>query len=102
MNEPTSTDYDVCMNTPIGNRSGHMTVLRSLDTVSGHLDILKHCEPFTGTIDPDGNCEIIGKIITLMRTINYVATGKITSDSLSLSITDDRYVLKITGTAHRS
>ena len=50
----------------------------------------------------NGTEEIIGKIITLMRTINYVATGKITSDSLSLSITDDRYVLKITGTEHRS
>ena len=102
MNKPTSINYDICMNTPIGVRVGHMTVLRSMDTVNGYLDILKHSEPFEGTIDSDGNCKITGKIITLMRTINYAATGKITSDSLSLSLTDDCHVLKITGTACRN
>ncbi|MGN0553909.1 MAG: hypothetical protein ACI4I1_11015 [Oscillospiraceae bacterium] len=101
MNESTPIAYDVRMNTPIGVRLGHMTVLRNLDTVSGHLDILKHCEPFEGTIDSDGNCKICGKIITLMRTISYEATGKITPDSLELSITDDRHILKIIGTPCR-
>lgn len=94
-------DFDVRMNTPIGVRLGHMTVLRSLDTVSGRLDILKHSEPFEGTIDPDGNCRIFGKIITLMRTICYEATGRITPDSVELSITDDRHILKIVGTPCR-
>lgn len=101
MNESNPIAYDVRMNTPIGVRLGHMTVLRNLDTVSGHLDILKHCEPFEGTIDSDGNCKIFGKIITLMRTISYEATGKITPDSLELSITDDRHILKIIGTPCR-
>lgn len=72
-----------------------------LNAVSGQLDILRHREPFEGTIDSDGNCQINGKLITLMRTINYVATGQITSDSLSLSLIDGRHVLKITGTASR-
>lgn len=100
-NKDNSLDFNVCMNTPIGVRVGHMTVLRILDTVTGHLDILKHSEPFEGTIDSDGNCKIFGKIITLMRTINYEATGKITPDSLELSITDDRHILKIIGTPCR-
>lgn len=99
MTVPTSTYYDICMHTPIGVRKGHMTVQCCLDSVSGHLDILKHRKPFAGTIDSDGNCKIAGQIITLMRTINYVATGKISSDSLSLSLIDGRHVLKITGTA---
>ena len=74
----------------------------SFDPITnGHLDILKHSEPFEGTIDSDGNCKIFGKIITLMRTINYEATGKITPASLELSITDDRHVLKIIGTPSR-
>lgn len=100
-NEDNSLAFDVHMNTPIGVRLGHMTVLLNLDTVSGHLDILKHREPFEGTIDSDGNCKISGKIITLMRTISYEATGKITPDGLELSITDDRHILKIIGTPCR-
>lgn len=101
-NEDKSLTFDVRMNTPVGVRSGHMTVLRNSNTVSGHLDILKHSEPFEGTIDSDGNCKIFGKIITLMRTISYEATGKITPDSLELSFTDDRHILKIIGTPCQS
>lgn len=100
-NGDISLNYDVRMSTPIGIRLGHMTVLCNSDTVSGHLDILRHSEPFEGTIDSDGNCKIFGKIITLMRTVSYEATGKITPDSLELSITDDRHILKITGTPCR-
>ena len=94
-------DFEVRMNTPIGVRFGHMTVLRNPGTVRGHLDILKHREPFEGTIDSSGNCRIFGKIITLMRTICYEATGRITPDSLELSIADDRHILKIFGTPWR-
>lgn len=102
MSEDNSLTFDVRMRTPIGIRLGHMTVCRNLDRVSGHLDILNHSEPFDGTIDTEGNCELFGKIVTLMRTISYEATGKITPDNLELSITDDRHILKITGTPCRS
>lgn len=101
MNGQNYTDYDIKMKTPIGIRSGHIKVYQNPGTVSGYLDILNHNEPFEGTIDTDGNCKLFGKIITLMRTINYEAEGKITADSISLSITDERYVLEITGTACR-
>ena len=101
MNELNSTEYDIRMKTPVGIRLGHMTVRRCVDALSGYLDILRHSEPFEGTIDSDGNCKLFGKMITLMRTVNYEATGKITPDSLSLSFIDGRHVLKITGTARR-
>ncbi|MGN1472494.1 MAG: hypothetical protein ACI4WZ_00320 [Eubacteriales bacterium] len=101
-NEDNSLAFDVRMRTPIGIRLGHMTVCRNLGRVSGCLDILNHSEPFEGTIDDEGNCELFGKIITLMRTISYEATGKITPDSLELSITDDRQILQIFGTPCRS
>ncbi len=102
MNELSSTAYDIRMRTPIGVRLGKMTICRDADRLSGYLDILKHKEPFEGTIDCEGNCRLIGKIITLMRTIHYEAIGKITPDSLALSIADGQYVLKITGTAVQS
>lgn len=101
MNEPTSVNYSIRMETPIGIRFGKMTVLCNSETVSGRLDILQHIEPFEGKIDTHGNCEITGKIVTLMRTIKYVARGNISPDSLSLSLADGRHILKITGTACR-
>lgn len=99
MSECVSTVYNVKMSTPIGVRLGCMTVWRRYDKISGYLDILKHKESFEGTIDSNGNCKIIGKIITLMRTIDYEAIGKILPDSLSLLIKDDRHILEITGDA---
>ena len=101
MNKDNSLAFDVRMRTPIGIRLGRMTVCKNLSKVSGYLDILNHSEPFEGTIDAEGNCELFGKIITLMRTISYEATGRITPDRLELSITDDRQVLEITGTPSR-
>lgn len=96
------TAYSVSMRTPIGVRRGHMTVYQRPGKISGYLDILNHEEPFTGTVDEEGNCEITGKIVTLIRTICYTATGRITPDSLTLSISDERHVLEITGIPCRS
>jgi hypothetical protein len=98
MNAGNSLAFDVCMRTPVGTRTGRMTVFCNTDTVSGRLDILNHSEPFEGTMDRDGNCRLYGKIITLMRAIEYEAIGKIAHDSLELSIIDDRYIFEITGT----
>lgn len=101
MNEPILTDYDICMNTPVGVKKGRLTVNRCSDVISGILNILKHNQPFEGKIDAEGNCEIKGTLITLLRTVNFVATGKIMSGSLSLSFKDGSHILKITGKAHR-
>lgn len=98
MNEKYSTVYDIQMKTPIGIRLGRMTVHKNFDRVNGCLDILNHSEVFEGIIDINGNCDIVGKIITLMKTINYKASGKITSDGLNLFIKDRHYVFEITGT----
>ena len=99
MSEAMDRAYDIRMQTSIGVRLGHMTVCRRDDEINGYLEILNHKEPFEGTIDADGNCKVAGTIITLMRTIHYVAIGNMTPDSLTLSITDGHHVLDITGTA---
>ncbi|MDD6211557.1 MAG: hypothetical protein PUB22_00155 [Clostridiales bacterium] len=98
MSENNHWAFDVQMKTSIGPRFGHMTVYRNCDRLSGILEILNHREPFEGFIDEEGHCHLSGRIITLVRTIDYKATGKITPDNLELSIIDDRYVLKIYGT----
>lgn len=101
MSQEISGEYDVRMRTPVGIRLGHMSVYQNLGEIKGYLEILNHSEPFKGTIDDEGNCELTGKIITLMRTISYVAVGRITPDSLELSIKDGHHILEITGTLCR-
>ncbi|MGN0165436.1 MAG: hypothetical protein ACI39R_04575 [Lachnospiraceae bacterium] len=98
MSEQNSTVYSVRMKTSVGIRLGLMTVCREKDIITGFFNILNHNEPFTGIIDENGNCELSGKIVTLMRTINYVAAGTITCNNIDLSIQDGRHTLKITGT----
>lgn len=78
--------YNICMHTPMGKRYGSMSIQANDNQISGFLSLLQHKEPFYGTIDENGLCEFTGKIITLMRTIAYVATGTITECSLNLSL----------------
>lgn len=89
--------YDIRMRTPLGIKRGSMTVQRSGHTICGELNILKHSEPFLGIIGDDGECALEGKIVTLIRTFNYRATGKIGNDGLKLLVTDGKNILEITG-----
>ncbi|MGM9680718.1 MAG: hypothetical protein ACI3XR_04345 [Eubacteriales bacterium] len=93
----TSTVYDVRMRTSIGDRFGRITVTQNQERISGFFDILNHNEPFEGTVDEDGNCSFTGKIVTLMRTIQYQAIGKILPNEISLTIRDGHHTIKITG-----
>ncbi|MGM9521756.1 MAG: hypothetical protein ACI3VB_04680 [Oscillospiraceae bacterium] len=93
--------YIIQMRTPLGNRSGTLEVQIEKDTVKGYLDVLKHSEPFEGCIDEDGHCCISGKLITLMNIIPYTATGRITLDSLDLSLKGGRNIFSVTGTIFR-
>lgn len=89
--------YSVVMHTPLGKKYGTLTAVVSDNSVSGWLDVLKHRERFEGRIDNDGNCEIAGKLITLMRTIPFTATGKMTFGEINLQLSDGRNVFKLTG-----
>lgn len=94
MNE---TQYSVFMQTPLGRKQGVMTASVNQNVLKGWLDILGHREPFEGTIDPQGICTISGTFITLMRTVSFVATGKITASSVNLQMREERNVFELTG-----
>ena len=87
--------YDVRLLTPVGKRKGIMTVRKENDRVYGTLDIFSHSESFDGSLSSEGSCIITGTVKTLMRTINYIASGFINGSELSLTVTD-----KNSGTAY--
>lgn len=70
------------------------------DRATGRLEILKHREPFDGSVDADGYCRITGRLVTLMQTIPYTATGRMMPDSLSLRLEGGRNIFRITGVIH--
>lgn len=94
-NPSVTVIYDVRLMTPVGKRKGIMTVHKEHGRVYGVLDILGHSESFDGYISAEGSCVITGIVKTLMRTINYIASGFINDSELSLTVTD-----KNSGTAY--
>ncbi len=89
--------YRILMQTPIGDRAGTLEVQIEQNKIHGYLDMLNHSEPFVGSIDEEGCCCIRGRLITLMNTIPYTASGHITPDSLHLLLKGGRHLFPITG-----
>lgn len=87
------------MNTPIGSRYGTINLILKDNCISGTLNLLEHSEPLSGSIDSDGNCKIYGNLITLMRTIEYTAIGRVSEKAIELSLQGERNIFKITGIA---
>lgn len=94
-------EYDICMKTSMGSRYGKMRVVMEQSKLIGLIDVLKQPEAFTGEIDENGNCTIYGKLVTLMQTIPYVATGKISADSIFLILQGGQSTFEINGVARR-
>lgn len=91
--------YDVKMRTPIGARYGTMSVSIENNKIKGALVILNKSNPFSGNIDENGDCQIKGKVTTLMRTIPYHATGRITKEKMDLQLKSEHEIFDLSGTA---
>lgn len=91
--------YAINMYTPIGVRHGMMSATMIQDKIMGTIEILEHSGPFEGTVEEDGNCTIKGSIKSLMKTIEYIATGKITRDDICLQLQSKKNTFRIMGVA---
>lgn len=89
--------YVIEMQTPLGIRHGTIKANIYQGKISGYLDVMNHSEPFFGKIDEEGYCVFSGKMITLMRTIQYEATGRIKENQISLAIYGERNVFHVVG-----
>ena len=92
-------NYDVIMQTPIGARYGTISVTVDNSKIDGILDILMRANPFHGKINEKGDCQIKGELTTLMRTLPYDATGRITKETLVLKLKGQQESFDISGTA---
>lgn len=89
--------YDIVRKTSIGKRYGTMIVEWEEEQISGLMEILGHREAFHGKADEAGKCRIEGRLISLTRTIPYIAVGKIGPSMLQLSLRGERNNFEIEG-----
>lgn len=92
-----SQKYNIVMHTPIGGRHGMMEVTFDGSKLNGEIELLQQKVPFEGMVRENGECEISGRIRTLMKTINYTACGEITLRTLWLDLEGGHTKLKISG-----
>ena len=78
--------YDVALSTPLGIRRGTMKM-----HISGE-------QAFYGRVMSDGSCDLYGKIITFMRTIEYTAQGSVNSNQLHLELQSKQNHFALNGT----
>lgn len=91
--------YSISMFTPIGMKRGIMFATMNENQISGTMELLEHKEPFDGIIEKNGECKIRGRLISLMRTIEYTASGKITPSTVQLLLRGERNTFEISGKA---
>ena len=87
----------IVMQTPLGKKYGTLLASVTGSCVRGWLEVLAHREPFEGKIDKAGNCRITGKLTTLLRTVTFTATGKLTAAAANLRLQGERNIFELTG-----
>lgn len=97
-----SQQYSIVMHTPIGGKTGMMTVIFDGSKINGEIELLQQKVPFEGSIYENGKCIISGKIKTLMKTIEYTACGEITLEKLWFNLEGEHTKLKIQGEPMRA
>ncbi len=90
-------DYDITMKTPLGKRYGTMHVEIRQGQMSGSIVLLNHKKPFRGTVDREGNFEIEGTLISLIRKIPFRGRGKIDQEKLYLQLQGERNTFEVRG-----
>lgn len=91
--------YNISFHTPIGMKQGVMFVMFEENHIKGKMELLQQQVPFSGNIKENGDCQIRGYIKSLMRTIEYIATGKITKNKVFLNLKGGKHTFTISGIA---
>lgn len=90
--------FDIEMHTPLGERYGQLRAQIQDGKLQGELSLLGKTQPIDGTVREDGLWEFHGKLITLLSSIDYRATGRRVGDTLQLSLEGNRQTYAVTGT----
>lgn len=89
--------YAVTIRTLLGPRRGVMEWEISGETAAGFLTLLGHREPFSGAIGADGCCRLEGRMVTILRTVAFSASGYVTPRTVELVLREQRNTFQLQG-----
>ena len=89
--------YNILLNSSLGKKTGQLCARIKNGELSGYLSLLGHTEPIKGTVDESGHCSFTGKLITLLRAIDFTAVGTISGDVISFRLTGNYGVYQLIG-----
>ncbi|MGN1099643.1 MAG: hypothetical protein ACI4S9_04815 [Christensenellales bacterium] len=92
-------NYDVTLETELGNRKGTMRLKIEDKKIDGCLSLLNNSVPFYGTAASDGTCTLHGKIVTAKRVIVYDAAGRIDDNGIVLTLESGEHTFYMKGIA---
>lgn len=95
-------EYMVVMQTPLGKKHGTMFLTIRGNRMNGLLDILGNQNAVRGEIDDHGVCKLCGHFMTLVRKIEYTATGHADEREIDLMLQGERNTFHLFGTAKPS
>lgn len=78
--------YNILMKTPIGHKKGELKVNVEKGKLTGFLSLFGNTELVEGTVDEKGQCFLKGKFVTLIKSVDFTAEGRIDMDGLRLAV----------------
>lgn len=78
--------YRIVMRTLIGKKYGQLTLYQEDNVLTGYIDILQHRNEIQDGEIIDGQCRFLGKFITPIRDIPFMAEGTADERNVSLNV----------------
>ncbi len=91
-------NYRVGVKVPLGIRNGFLRLHIYDSEISGQLELLGKTEKVEGSITADGTMHFKGLLTTPIRSVEYVADGKMEDDSICLHLTSGLSHYTLNGT----
>ena len=78
--------YRICLSAPLGRRDGSMVIRERNGKIDGWLNVMNERNRFSGTVSTDGQLKLSGMLRTLLSTVQYTATGKVSGRNIMLNL----------------
>ena len=92
-------DYDIVVETELGERRGRLALHREAEGCRGMLHLLRADNEIRGEITGDGTVRLAGRIRTLLQNIPFTAYGQLDAQRIALTLCYGRRRLPIHGEA---
>lgn len=89
--------YKICLSVPLGARDGKLYLRETNGKADGWLEVMNHRNPLNGTVSEDGNVVLYGEIGTLVDTVFYMATGRLSEKTIQLNLKTVSGIYSISG-----